>query len=174
VILAVSLFALTCGAQPSETVATRSSPVETVDLANLTLLPQTRAPIGVRPLRPGEADVSIVGRRTSARTFILTMQLGRLFTRGVKIYSEPSHTLLLVGMTREASETAAGRALKRVSVSFTGAFPDSVHLAELPAAPPGDDALLIYCIREAGDYLVAAGHSRDGDFDFQETCRTCR
>jgi hypothetical protein len=168
VVLAISLSEPIRGAEPPPTESSA------VDLASLTLLPQTPTPVGLRALRQGEADAAVVGRRTPDGTLILTMEMGRLFTRGVKVYSEPSHTLVLAGMTREQASTAAGLELKRRSLSFTGTFPDTIHRFELPVIVPSDDVLLVYCIRETGDYLVAAGRVTAGEFAFRGICRDCR
>ena len=125
-------------------------------------------------MRAGEVDATVVARRTPSGTLMLTMELGRLFTSGVKVYSEPSHTLLLVGLSRERSETGAGQELKKHNLSFTGSFPDAVHRFEIPNAFPSDDVLLVYCIREAGDYLVGAARAVDGDFSIRAVCGDCR
>lgn len=154
--------------------ASDAAVVPPVDLGGFTLLPQSGPPAGLRALRSGETDVSVTGHHTSSNTLLLTLALGPLFTKGVKVYSEPSHTLLIVGMTGELGETAAGHELKRQSLSFTGTFPDTVRQFELPPAPSYDSAILVYLIGEKGDYLVGAGSVHSGEFVFDAICRACR
>jgi hypothetical protein len=170
----LSLALALSGARPARGVENDARDETTVDLSRLTLLPQVAAPKGVRPLRAGESDATVSGHRTSADTLVLTMQLGRLFTKGVKVYSEPSHTLLVVGMSREYSESAAGGELRRRSVTFVRGFPDVDARVELPAISAFDSAVLVYSIREGGDLLVAAAGLRDGRFDVSAVCGTCR
>lgn len=124
---------------------------------------------GLPSLPAGQADLSIQGEVAGGR-LTLTMALGRVFTRGVKIYSEPSHTLIVAGMTSDYASTPLGISLRAAAqTTFTSEFPNAAPRIQMRARPQGDYGVVVYAITASGDFLIAAGKVGSGNFGWSTT-----
>ncbi len=128
---------------------------------------------------PHELAVSVKGS-TSNGQMKLELAFGHCVTRGVRIYSEPSHTLLALIADRTFRKTTEGEAWLRSHQDATP--PGAVIISDLPAAqpnvvigskrPPSDDRIAVWIngnfplIGEV-DRLVADGRVGAGDFAFR-------
>lgn len=119
---------------------------------------------GLPSLKPGEADLSIQGEVTKGG-LTLSMVLGRVFTRGVKVYSEPSHTLIVAGMSPDYATTPVGRSLKTTAqATFTAEFPNVAPRIQTTNRPANDYGVIVYAITNSGDLKIAAGKVGSGNF----------
>jgi hypothetical protein len=163
VMLIGSTLAISLAATPS--VQRTSLPLP----ADLSTTTAAAAFAGAPALKAGEVDLSVEGVVTKDG-LQLSMFLGRAFTRGVKIYSEPSHTLIAVGSTPEYAASAAGRSLaSSAQANFAGSFPNATPRIHLPGRPTGDYGVMVYAITSSGDFLMAAANVGASSFHWSGT-----
>jgi hypothetical protein len=124
---------------------------------------------GLPDLQPGQVDLRIQGEVTSGG-LTFSMELGRVFTRGIKVYSEPSHTLIVAGMASDYASTPSGLAIKAAAqATFTTQFPNAAPRIQTRARPTGDYGVVVYAITASGDFLVAAGKVGSRSFGWNTT-----
>jgi hypothetical protein len=107
----------------------------------------------------------------------LSVISGSVVTRGLRIYSEPSHTLLLVEVDAEFVKTAAGKAwLEEIQSSkaqavVTDSLPGARPRVSMRARPKTDNAVSVYVYGSWPDgvvdeRLISYGTVGNADFHF--------
>lgn len=128
----VVLLIMACAAQPAVAGGSRDHRVSVVDL---------------------RGDVVAGGQLR------LYIQPGPAATRSLRIFSEPSHTLLAVvidsGFAREPQGKALLEEQKGAAVAVTD-LPEGQPALQVPGRPPGDDRVAVYVVGESGEEQLAA------------------
>lgn len=104
-------------------------------------------------------DLRTEGRLLPNGQIQLTLELGPLFKHGAKVYSEPSHRLMLAACTPEFRASPEGARLLEelerdraalVVADVTKTTPSVL----VDARPPHDASIAYYAVTDAGEYLV--------------------
>ena len=130
----------------------------------------------VQPAAAGEPQdhqVSVVDLRgdvVAGGQLRLYIQPGQAATKSLRIFSEPSHTLLAVVIDTEFAEKPQGKALlqeqKGAAVAVTD-LPEGQPALQLPGRPAGDDRVAVYVTGASGEEELAADALvGDGPFHF--------
>ena len=116
--------------------------------------------------------VSVKGDIQDGDSLQLSVVFGDLFKGGAKIYSEPSHSLLLLAIDHSTEGTPRALAMLDearenvdtavVQTQVAGSAPRVNGLRR----PAGDDGISIYALTEHDEHLVAAGKIGSGSFSF--------
>jgi len=127
--------------------------------------------------------VAIKGEVPKADVLVLSLALGSMVTRTVRVYSEPSHTLLFAGIDENFAATADGENWKtrfmqdESAMAFvTTKLPRSQPTVTIPGRPIEDQRVAVWVDgdlqdEENGDRLVADAllnceSASTGDFGF--------
>ncbi|HEX2252293.1 MAG TPA: hypothetical protein VHQ65_03390 [Thermoanaerobaculia bacterium] len=153
-------------------------------LAGLIFTPVASAACTRSPAATGEVDGNVLAASVKLQTLrdgtkMLHFEGGPVATNAVRIYSEPSHTLLFVAADKEFGESGAGKtwwseseAEKAVARITTGDLPTAKLAAQVPKRPAGDQRIAVWvhgCWPDGteNDRLLADGWFPAGqDFGF--------
>jgi hypothetical protein len=88
------------------------------------------------------------GKITDAGFLEIRGDFGTAVTHGVRIYSEPSHTLLILGIDSRYAASSAGRAWLqsqgRAEAAFDSLLSEARPLMTIRRPPAGDDRLAVW------------------------------
>jgi len=123
-----------------------------------------------------ELGIHISGAPSGAKALTVTLEVGSFASQAVRVYSEPSHTLLLLAIDNGFESSREGVAWQN-AVQEVAAAKLSVHLpgsqprVTIPARPPKDDRIAVWVygswsVEEAEDRLLADALVGEGAFDF--------
>lgn len=103
----------------------------------------------------------------------LNAQLGKVIKHAVRVYSEPSHTLLVGIADTGFAASEAGKSWKsyfKVSNLITGPLVDTQPSVTVQARPPSDDRIAIWAagfdVAPDEEFLIADGTVGNGAFKF--------
>jgi len=172
-ICAFSLIAEVAMSQTKREGARPNAPEYIAMTPNFPTTAASTAFAGASELPKGGHDLEITGDPT-ANGLMLSMNLGRLFRQGAKVYSEPSHTLIFAGMSPQLNASKEGEDLRSKAIIGGGGvvvtdFPNAAVRIEVPARPPDDYGIVVYAVTGSGDFLVAAGKVGGGRFGWKTT-----
>jgi hypothetical protein len=124
-------------------------------------------------LKEHQVDLKIVGEgRLSTHDYRLDLLIvfGPLFRAGARVYAEPSHTLLFLGMSPGFAESPEAEELREVArksdalvrvMNFGGG-----EKLLVPGPRDGDDRIAVVAMTGEGDFLVADAKVTLGRFHF--------
>lgn len=111
---------------------------------------------------PQDHQVSVVDLRgdvVAGGQLRLYIQPGPAATRSLRIFSEPSHTLLAVVIDTQFAKQPQGKALlqeqKGMAVAVTD-LPEGQPALQVPGRPAGDDRIAVHVIGMSGEEELAA------------------
>lgn len=147
-------------------------------LGSLTLLSLLASPglwsqPSLAQLADGEELVFYLEGREGLSSLTVSAVIGEAVQHGIRVYSEPSHTLLLFAVSEEFADSPRGKAALSAARSteahgiVTTAVPGGAPRVEVGARPEGDDRIAVWVIQEAAEILVADGKVGAGSFSFQ-------
>lgn len=130
---------------------------------------------GGAPRRKGhEVDLRVYGEGwLTSQKLDLTVYFGPLFRQGARLYSEPSHTLLLLVMTprfassHEAADLKEEAARKKAVVRLGSVIGGDRFEVRYP--PEGDNRIAVWAMTDTEEFLVADARVTVGRFDFRTT-----
>jgi hypothetical protein len=116
---------------------------------------------------------SISGKRVGNGATLISVGIGAVLPPGVKVYSEPSHTLLLGVVTSDFLTTAAGRKLQsEIEAASAGVLirqsnsESGEARVSAPARPEEDDSISILEIAGEQEKLLVEAKLGGADFEF--------
>lgn len=135
-----------------------------------------------RPLpacgKSGATQIVSVRGTADAATLVLQLQAGPVATRGVRVYSEPSHTLLLMAIDAAFYAEEAGKAwvaenrnVENAAALIAPQLPGSIASVIVPARPITDTRVAVWVFGtwpsgKTADQLKADGLVGAGSFSF--------